>query len=676
MAWKADTYDRAIDAAEKYYDEVLVKLGMFPGELRKLPPDREEAIIALANESVKKIRNRYPENKYDENTANVLNNYGTDNLMKWLHGYGVDPIVAKRREDFNSMQSLINPDASKGQKSWVQMSRPELEHYMQQFGFDSRSSDDYRKFIDLVSQHQLNFDRANVVAESMHSPAGVAAMILDPTASQEAIRQSLTGDYDDRRMQAAKWTDIAAAGLLGGATRIPGAIGTAASAVGIETARQIANEAFGNEANWDAPVFAIGAGLAPKGGRFLTSNFSRGKEPVMSSFSRGLKRGLRGFSDSVTEEQKALKNLLISGHEKSSLARNDAKDKLRALGFRSGEEEASIERGIATANENMNVARANYEQGINAANDNLNVAKANLEYVTNPPNVIPISPRDAKLNELDAKYTKKGVVGQFEGGEGLEGVFVSNAQLPLKRGYKWMLGGDGEYKVVKNSDIKALEQLSDKVDLPPEPYPGMTRKEAVKAAKQEYQAAEKAVEKAKGATKEMDAASKEIEKANKEKLKYDVTHGYFGQPLNERPYIEQVIGDPNGVLPANAPKVSIEDVLTKYYRKPVNAANYRKPEFEQETKYIFNEFPEKYSSEIGRDGSKKWYNLGVGTGKFVGGVLSPIEAAFHLTPNDAVRMIKGKVPENRTERFRQTEWYKNLPEQKKMAIERALKGEK
>ena len=117
MAWKADTYDRAIDAAEKYYDEVLVKLGMFPGELRKLPPDREVAILALANEGVKEIRKKFPEDAYDENAANVLNNYGTDNLMKWLHGYGVDPVVAKRREDFNAMQSLINPDASKGQKS-------------------------------------------------------------------------------------------------------------------------------------------------------------------------------------------------------------------------------------------------------------------------------------------------------------------------------------------------------------------------------------------------------------------------------------------------------------------------------------------------------------------------------------------------------------------------------
>ena len=676
MAWKADTYDRAIDAAEKYYDEVLVKLGMFPGELKKLPPDREQAILALANESVKEIRNKFPENEYDENKANVLNNYGTDEMMKWLHGYGVDPIVAKRREDFNAMQSLINPDASKGQKSWTQMSKPELEHYMQQFGFDSRSKDDYKKFIDLVSQHQLNFDRAKVTAEEMRSPAGVAAMILDPTASQEAIRQSLTGDYDDRRMQAAKWTDIATAGLLGGATRFPSAIGTAGAAMGIETARQFANEAFGNEANWDAPLFAIGAGLAPKGGRFFTSNFSRGKEPRMTSFSRGFRRGLRGFNDSMTEEQDALKNLLISGHEKSTLARNDAKDKLRALGFRSGEEEANIERGIASANENMNVARANYEQGINAANDNLNVAKANLEYVTNPPKVDPISPRDAKLNELDAKYTKKGVVGEFEGGEGLAGVYVSRASLPLKRGYRWMLGGDGEYKVVKKSDIKDLEQLSDKVELPPDPYPGFTKNEAVKAAKQEYQAAEKAVEKAKGATKEMDAAAKEVEKANKEKLKYDVTHGYFGQPLNERPYIEQVIGDPNGVLPANTPKVSVEDVLTKYYRKPMDVANYRKPEFEQETKYIFNAFPEKYSREVGRDGSKAWYNFGVGAGKFMGGVLSPIEAAFHVTPADVVRMKKGKVPEDRTERFRQTEWYKNLPEQKKMAIERALKGEK
>ena len=73
MSWKIDTENKAILAAQKYYDDVLVGAGMFPGELRRLPPSRDDAIMQLANEKLPAIQEKFPEKDYDESAAKLLN---------------------------------------------------------------------------------------------------------------------------------------------------------------------------------------------------------------------------------------------------------------------------------------------------------------------------------------------------------------------------------------------------------------------------------------------------------------------------------------------------------------------------------------------------------------------------------------------------------------------------
>lgn len=663
MAWKEDIDNAAYNAAEKYYDEVLVGLGMFPSELRRLPPDREDAIVELARNVVGEVENKFPESSYDEGQAKILNNSKSSENMKWLFGYGVDPIVAKEQKDFNTMRSLINPDTTKNEKKWTDMSKQELEHVMQQFGFDSRKEGDYNKFINLVAQHQLNFDRGQVVRDEMSTPYGVMAAITAPTATQEAIKQSLTGAYDDSRMNTAAATDIIASSILGGATRM-NPMSAAFTGLAAEGARQGVNKYLGNDIDPWAPIAsALGTFGIKGGGRTITSKFANSNSRDVSAFARGMKRGIRGFEDSAKAEENALKDVLKGGYKKSNLTREDARKKLSALGFRSAEDEAALNNAILNANEQVNVA------------------KNNLSAVRNPPNE---TQRDALLRSLDEKYSENAysevrpvVQRELTGSDLISshpewantaesmGLSIDDlakqlsglqpiAERRLKRGYREVMDSFGNKRVVKTSDLKTIHNTPDKVF---NPYPHLSAKEALSTAKHDYNKAESA-----------------LNKANKAKEDYMLNSGYFGVPESSRPYVEQILGDPTGSLPQGTSPLSVREAI-EFYKRPIGVEKYNNPSFERETKLVQNTFPEKVEKELGESESKGWYNTGLRLGKGLGNILSPIEASYHVYPTDFWRMLtdSGKFAE-RNSNFRDSEWYKKLDEQKKAAIERALQG--
>lgn len=666
MAWKEDIDNLALDAAEKYYDEVLVGLGMFPSELRRLPPIREDAIVELARNVVGEVENKFPESSYDEGQANILNNSKASENMKWLFGYGVDPVVAKEQKDFNTMRGLINPDPSKNEKKWTDMSKQELEHVMQQFGFDSRKKEDYNRFIDLVAQHQLNFDRAKAIQDEMSTKTGMIASLFAPSTAQEVVRQSLTGEYDDDRLYKTGITDALVGGALFGATRAPGFTAPVLG-VGLEGARQIVNGLMGNRVDpVDITLSAAGA-IGPKSGRMITIPLSRSRDSNLLSFKRGFGRGLHGFYDSRDAERRGLENLLKSGYTQDVLQRGNAKDKLSALGFRSAENEAKI------------------SDAINAASEQVNTARSNLNAVRNPNGE---TPRDALLRSLDEKYSKNAyakeepvVQSELIGSDiisispelvnvaGEAGLTLNDlvkqlsglqpvVEPRLKRGYREVLDSFGNKRVVKKSDLKKINETPARM---PNPYPNVTQKEAVTLATQDLRAAESA-----------------MAKANAKKEKYALNSEYFGVPLEERPYIEQVIGDQTGSLPQAMAPISVEDVIKNYYNRPIKAENYRNPVYERETQQMFNLFPEKYSADIGITEKSNAYRLGVGAGKFFGGVVAPAEAITHTKFQGLGSILFGKNNEKNIETtgkdFRDSEWYKKLDEQKKAAIERALQG--
>ena len=605
MSWMNDTYDQAVRAATKYYDEVLVRDKMFPGELRRLPKERSEAILQLADDAVGQIREKFPENTYDDNSAKILSGYDANKMVNWLYGQGVDPIVAKRQEDFNALQELVNPDAEKGQKSWMQMSNKELEHKMQQFGFDSRVKGDFQKFLDMLRQHQTNFDRAQVVQKEINeaNPFEKFALAMFPTATNEAIRQSLTGDFDDGAMNRTLGTDMFAQALFGAGTlsknlmMSPLRIG--AYDAGVELGRQGINAAGGF--GFD-PLAPIGAGVAaatvPAGAQWLGGFLAKGGNMSARPFARGFQRGLRGADDPLRAERDNLKKILIDTRKESqagattptqyaevngqavelprqadgsiagiesALLRDDAKQKLMALGFRSAEEEQALATGVARAQEKFEKAKQSLDQVI------------------------------------DAKGT-----------------------VPEASRQKWLTA-----------------------------------------------AGERA-----------DAAQKELEEAQARNLEYQVKNAFFGSDRRNYPYVEQVIGgDPEygQAMPGMTMNYSVENVLKNYYDKPVNAQAFSRTgkmsphnarDFEGDLGVLKATFPEKYSAEAAMGSSKNAYKNGIRFGRVVGSVGTQIE------PNLKANPFQPDTYADKVTRFMESDWFKSLPKQKKMAIERALKGEK
>lgn len=154
-------------------------------------------------------------------------------------------------------------------------------------------------------------------------------------------------------------------------------------------------------------------------------------------------------------------------------------------------------------------------------------------------------------------------------------------------------------------------------------------------------------------------------------------------------YVEDVIGtNPDRVFPGPVhvsinPEYSVESVLKNSYDKkavfptmssggvPGNSA-YRDNELG--LKLLQNTFPEKYSMERGLGTNAKKYNLGLLLGHAGKDVFAPWETITRMTPSEFGLIPKGSEGfDQKLENFKQSEWYKKLPEQKKNIIEEAFK---
>lgn len=605
MSWKIDTENKAILAAQKYYDDVLVGAGMFPGELRRLPTSRDEAIMQLANEKLPVIQEKFPEKDYDESEAKLLNSFDSDKTMRWLYDYGDDPATAKRKDDFAAMKTLVDPDPAKGEKSWMDMDRKELEHRMGQFGFDSRRKGDYNRFLDALAANQVDSDRAKIVKSEIQgaNPFQKFALSMYPTATNEAVRQSLTGDFDDSRMNRATVTDAVTQAMFSGNTLSRGLMSSPVrigfADAGAELGRQAANIQGGFDYSPMAPVGAgVAAATVPAGAQWIGGYLSRGGSMAARPMARGFQRGLRGADDPLRAERNELKQLLVKAREDSrkgasvtpetvemgdevvevpmrveagvsdleaALSRDAAKKKLMALGFRSAEDERFLDANVANAQKKL---------------DN---ATQSLDQVIESKGKIPEKIRQARIDEIG---------------------------------------------------------------------------------------------------KQADDAKKELDDALAARLDYDAAHGQvFGRSTSENPYVEQVIGgDPEygQALPGMQTSYGIEDVLTKYYDAPVRVPTYTSTgrisphhakEFRPDMETLRAQFPEKYSVEASMGAGARAYKTGLGAGRVFGTIGTQVE------PNLRANPFQPDTYADRVARFTESGWFRKLPESKKNAIEKALKGE-
>lgn len=386
MSWKDDTRQMAVDAATMYYDNVLAK-GKYPGEYNMYKNDtREDAIVKLAKQYVGKLRQAIPEEGYDKEMAKRVAALDIGSVEKYMFEFGDEPFAATRKA--NMERDVVD--------KWYGWSPKETEHYMYQFGYDPAREGDRQKFLAEVGEYQKAHDRGNIVQETLDN-AGVATklgFLTVPSMYNEAMKQSLSGEFDDDKMTRAGLTDLGIGGAMaiapmyGAIARSPVAIG-AIDAV-LEGLRQGVNYKEGREVDPMAPVTAgTMAAFVPgiaKGAQTFTK---KGASLEAKPFARGIGRGARGVADPVEEEKNALKQLLIDAKKQSDYARagmdpnkgkfvgagaveagdtwQNASAKLKAFGYTDKELVAETEAA-------KNAAKAKYmaaEQKLNSLDGNL-----------------------------------------------------------------------------------------------------------------------------------------------------------------------------------------------------------------------------------------------------------------------------------------------------------------
>ena len=599
-------------------------LGISQGEFRTLGNTRDAVLKGLTDKYYKRLLEAYPEESWNDEESKTLDKMELKDVANSLIDTK-NPADLKKKMEFSAYKELIAP-TEEGAKDWYQMDKEQIGKAMTDRGFNPKNRNDVKQFFDKLSEHDINYNRGKIVEEDYEkaAPFEKLAMLAFPSLTDEAVKQSLTGDYDDGKLYRAVGTDAVIGTAMGlvpgglgvskgvttggkagwlalknpGTTKMLNPIYTGIADAGLETVRQGVDVAEGREFNGgDIATAGITAATVPAAVAGLRMYAKKGKTTLASPFVKGLMQGAKGAENPLNVERNELKDLLMNVRAASdkgaktdvssgglrkvrggmkaiddALLRDEAKQKLMALGFRSSADEAAL------------------AEATNAAERNFNTAKQSLEQVIDSKGKIP----DDLRNDLIKQHGRRAE--------------------------------------------KAQDELA-----------------AAIAAEENYK------------------------KANAT---------FFGNDRSAYPYVEDILGgNPEKGRHVSAEKIfgirrprkpnaekQIESVLTKYYDKPVKP-NILTPTGQMDVstaeqyagarKLLKETFPEKAAAEGIATDKSKVKSLGYG----IGAILS--NYGTRIEPNIKFRNRKEKL-----ESFKNSEWFQNLPAEKKNAIEKALKGEK
>lgn len=311
--WKDVTGRTAYKWAEAFYDGPL-KDGVLPGIKKGLPARREEAIYKLATQFVGPIRDFYKEDGWNDAEKAELTKFPAKKGYEWVAGLGqaLDPKTVIGQEKFEKFNDLVKHKGLDDLPKWYNMSNDQLDYKMKELGYNPGDPESKQKFWDDLRGHQLNFDRMKAV-QSTGTGWLVANSLLNPTAFDEAMKQSLTDAPADPGKVYDKFiVDQLANATIGATTRnaLPALLlGTA----GGEFERQALNKYVDPEAEFKVgPVVAapLAAGITSGGVRGAGRLLGRVKFPGFQGFGRGMMKGARGVNEEEAQKE-ALKRLLI-----------------------------------------------------------------------------------------------------------------------------------------------------------------------------------------------------------------------------------------------------------------------------------------------------------------------------------------------------------------------------
>lgn len=624
MNWKDKTWDLAWRAADQYYENVL-KRGKYPGEFNLYKRmDKDDAVYELAKRNVSKLREVIPEETYNENMEREVDALDVGAVQKFMFEFGEEPFSATRKGKLDKVMD-----------KWYGWGPKETEAHMYEFGYDPAREGDRQKFLAELADYQTAHDRAGIVKTTLAgedktsglpffrafpAPVQKFGFAMMPTLTDESTRQSLTGDFDDARAYGAAAIDLGAAAAFGAGGNIKNIVASplkaAAFDAGVEAARQGINYGVGYETDPMAPVSAGLAGaFAPTGGNWIAHYLSKGGSLEAKPIARGFRRGLRGADDPLTAERNELKQLLMNIHEASKKGQGTVvqEGKVIPAADNLGDIEKALLRDKAKDKlMSLGFRSAEDEAGLEArVLDAQNKFASAQQSLNQVTDTRGVIPEDLRKSML-TYHGKRAELAQKELEEAL------SAQKKYNDAHKTFFGNDREG------------------------YPYV---------------------------EDVIGGSPELGKSNSPLADLDL-------PPMERPNILGVQETARQKTYPTKPTVSVEEVLTKYYDTPI------KPDIKTATGYmdaatarkhkpaldvLKEQLPEKYNNNFG-EGRKK-YIAAQQLGGLIGASLKQVE------PNLKANPFEPQSYADKVMNFKNSKWYQSLPEDKKNAIEKVLKGE-
>ena len=614
MSYEQAIYNKARESAERAYEVIPSVNDRFA---RKLPADPEVAITYLTNQILPLVRQEYSEDKFTEGMAKELEESKADDWMKmwWLEDSKFSPRVQAEQKTFDKFQDLVKDG------KWYNMPKKRLDWEMKELGYDPNNQESRKQFLDILSQHDINYNRGKIVDETMqgkstesmlpdkifgvevpNSPAWAQklAFAAYPATTKEATRQALTGDFNEGNMRRAGIADVLAGGTMAvtpSFKALSGPIASGLTAAGAETARQVIQPTDASLP--DILLAGTTAGTVPGAGMYLQSLLSKGASTGARQVARSFGRGLRGADDPLMAEKNALKTLLKDARKQSEKARDVA---MTTDGNPMG--------SVASIADLDNAARwGEAERKLNALGIETDGAGHDLYRAV----------EEARIEVSEAKNALREAILAKPASRRKSDIVDHKADINLK---DTMLGE---------------------------------------------------------AQKKFDNAQAAWDQYNNERT---IT-GYMDEPFVEDVIgmsPDRIVGGP-AITYIHAQKNGVEQAL-KIYERPMTfaGANENAGSITGKSVKAYQgmrdryraEFPEMYQEQLMNAGKAKMSKGAQYLGRILGGTVSRIEP----TTGSLSTVLTGGNIGDKVTRFRETDWYEKLPKEKKNAIEKALKGEK
>lgn len=234
-----------------------------------------------------------------------------------------DPLAAKEKVEFSAFKPLVDDSKWYGMKNGDPFTEGTIQNKMVELGYDPTYDKSAQRFWNDLRRHSTNYERGRVVKDFASSGWGIADALVYPNAYNEAVKQAVTGQYDDKKLERAAAGDIAASVLLPSASALTAKVPALASSLvsgGVSAGIEGVHQAY-NYAN-DLPVNygdIIGAGVAsatvPAIAKGAARDVAQAGTVDAAPFVRGFNRGIRGGADPLNLEREALKQSVIDARK-------------------------------------------------------------------------------------------------------------------------------------------------------------------------------------------------------------------------------------------------------------------------------------------------------------------------------------------------------------------------